>query len=273
MVAFEINVAGVIARRGYPMLRQPGAPAFLAWVGAPGGNPRPAPGGADMECLHAMRTLSQWRHTQVTRPMWFPSSKTCSACGTVNPDLKRGPMWNCPSCGTQHDRNLNAAINLRNLIIPAGRHRNGRGQEAVAPREPWDSRHGEPGIVKDGPPLWDRGRGTDTRTKAEGPARGSWDDRAQNAAINPIVTPRRRQNGQGHEDVPEPGPVASRQGHPSSVPKRKPLPVLEGRERETQARRPEAWRQGSPKTDRNNQPGKPGHSLRQGAGLRDAGGG
>ena len=36
MVAFEINVAGVIARRGYPMLRQPGAPAFLARVGAPG---------------------------------------------------------------------------------------------------------------------------------------------------------------------------------------------------------------------------------------------
>ena len=57
MVAFEINVAGVIARRGYPMLRQPGAPAFLAWVGAPRGNPRPAPGGADMECWHAMRTL------------------------------------------------------------------------------------------------------------------------------------------------------------------------------------------------------------------------
>ena len=36
MVAFEINVAGVIARRGYPMLSQRGAPAFLAWVGAPG---------------------------------------------------------------------------------------------------------------------------------------------------------------------------------------------------------------------------------------------
>ena len=35
-LTFEINVAGVIARRGYPMLRQPGAPAFLAWVGAPG---------------------------------------------------------------------------------------------------------------------------------------------------------------------------------------------------------------------------------------------
>ena len=36
MVAFEINVAGVIARRGYTMLSQRGAPAFLAWVGAPG---------------------------------------------------------------------------------------------------------------------------------------------------------------------------------------------------------------------------------------------
>ena len=36
MVVFEINVAGVIVRRGYPMLSQRGAPAFLAWLGAPG---------------------------------------------------------------------------------------------------------------------------------------------------------------------------------------------------------------------------------------------
>ena len=58
MVAFEINVAGVIARHGYPMLSQRGAPAFLAWVGAPRAKSRPAPGGADMECLHVMRTLA-----------------------------------------------------------------------------------------------------------------------------------------------------------------------------------------------------------------------
>ena len=50
--------------------------------------------------------------------MWFPSSKTCSACGTVNAKLKRERMWTCPSCGVRHDRNLNAAINLRNLIMP-----------------------------------------------------------------------------------------------------------------------------------------------------------
>ena len=36
MIAFGVNVAGVIARRGYSILSQPGAPAFLAWVGAHG---------------------------------------------------------------------------------------------------------------------------------------------------------------------------------------------------------------------------------------------
>ena len=45
MVAFEINVADVIARRGYPMLSIAWRLAFLAWVGAPWGNPSPAPGG------------------------------------------------------------------------------------------------------------------------------------------------------------------------------------------------------------------------------------
>ena len=57
-------------------------------------------------------------HRVILAPMWFPSSKTCSACGTVNAKLKRERMWTCPSCGTRHDRNLNAAINLRNLIMP-----------------------------------------------------------------------------------------------------------------------------------------------------------
>ena len=71
------------------------------------------------------------RHTQVTRPMWFPSSKTCNACGTINPKLKRERTWTCDTCGTRHNRNLNAAINLRNLIMPVGRSRNGRGQEVV----------------------------------------------------------------------------------------------------------------------------------------------
>ena len=39
----------------------------------------------------------QWRHTEVIlAPMWFPSSKTCSACGTVNRKLKREPSVDLP---------------------------------------------------------------------------------------------------------------------------------------------------------------------------------
>ena len=56
-------------------------------------------------------------------------------------------------------------------------------------------------------------------------------DRCMDVVINPFVSPRRCQNGQGQEEeeVPEQGPpLASRQGHPSSG---KPLPLLEGRER------------------------------------------
>ena len=88
---------------------------------------------ADIECWHTMRTLRASGGTPGSswHPCGFPSSKTCSVCGTINPKLKWERMWTRPNCGTRHDRNLNAAINLRNLIMPVGRSRNGRGQEAM----------------------------------------------------------------------------------------------------------------------------------------------
>ena len=44
---------------------------------------------------------------------WYPSSKTCSACGYVLDELPlRVREWECPKCGTQHDRDFNAAINI-----------------------------------------------------------------------------------------------------------------------------------------------------------------
>ena len=89
----------------------------------------------------------QWRHTEVIlAPMWFPSSKTCSVCGTVNPKLKRERRWTCPDCGTRHDRNLNAAVNLRNLIVPAARGRSGGGREGVDSQEDPVSRRDHLGV-------------------------------------------------------------------------------------------------------------------------------
>ncbi len=47
-------------------------------------------------------------------------------------ETEAGTHVELPELRTRHDRNLRAAINLRNLIMPAGRRRNGRVQEAVS---------------------------------------------------------------------------------------------------------------------------------------------
>lgn len=49
---------------------------------------------------------------------WFPSSKLCSTpgCGYLKKDLTlKDREWTCPSCGTWHDRDVNAAQNLARL--------------------------------------------------------------------------------------------------------------------------------------------------------------
>jgi len=46
---------------------------------------------------------------------WFPSSKLCSNCGYKNNKLTLNDReWFCFECGTNHDRDLNAAINIKN---------------------------------------------------------------------------------------------------------------------------------------------------------------
>lgn len=47
---------------------------------------------------------------------FYPSSKTCSACGVVYGALQLGERcWTCAACGAEHDRDENAAKNLQAL--------------------------------------------------------------------------------------------------------------------------------------------------------------
>ena len=45
---------------------------------------------------------------------YLPTTKTCSSCGSIHEELApRDKRWTCEACGTTHDREVNAARNIR----------------------------------------------------------------------------------------------------------------------------------------------------------------
>ena len=49
---------------------------------------------------------------------WFASSKTCHCCGHKMAEMPlKVREWQCPECHTHHDRDINAALNIRNKGI------------------------------------------------------------------------------------------------------------------------------------------------------------
>ena len=65
-------------------------------------------------------TLLEYKLARQGKPLvrvdgWFPSSQLCHECGYRNPQVKNLSVreWACPSCGVRHDRDVNAALNIR----------------------------------------------------------------------------------------------------------------------------------------------------------------
>lgn len=83
------------------------------------------------EIRRQLNYKTQWYgRTLVTVDRFYPSSKTCSACGHILDELRLDVReWICPKCGSVHDRDLNAAMNLL-----------GRGLAQLGPGEPGDLR-------------------------------------------------------------------------------------------------------------------------------------
>jgi putative transposase len=86
------------------------------------------------ELRRVLTYKSQWLgRNLIFIDRWAPSTKTCSCCGFHNSTLTLSDRsWRCPGCGTHHDRDINAALNIKRMgletLLPAVSGFNGRGE-------------------------------------------------------------------------------------------------------------------------------------------------
>lgn len=69
--------------------------------------------------LYMLNYKAKWNGKNILAiNMFDPSSKKCSKCGSINNLLRlHERTWVCKSCGKEHDRDINAAINIKNFAI------------------------------------------------------------------------------------------------------------------------------------------------------------
>jgi len=67
------------------------------------------------ELIRMIKYKANWYGRTVLQiSRWFPSSKTCYDCNYIKQDLTLEEReWFCPKCGVKHDRDLNAANNIK----------------------------------------------------------------------------------------------------------------------------------------------------------------
>ena len=67
--------------------------------------------------VQMMNYKMQWQGKRLLKiNKWYASSQICSKCGYKNSETKTLSIrkWTCPECGTNHGRDENAAINIKN---------------------------------------------------------------------------------------------------------------------------------------------------------------
>ena len=66
------------------------------------------------ELVRQLAYKAEWYGRELIKiDRWFPSSKRCSSCGHIVEKMSLNiRQWDCPQCGTHHDRDINASINI-----------------------------------------------------------------------------------------------------------------------------------------------------------------
>ena len=84
------------------------------------------------ELVRQLEYKAEWYGREVVKiDRYFPSSKRCSNCGHIVEKLPLSVReWDCPECGTNHDRDINASINILRMGTRVGVRRNVRPRAA-----------------------------------------------------------------------------------------------------------------------------------------------
>lgn len=71
------------------------------------------------ECFRQLRYKTMWTgKTLLEIGQFEPSTKICNFCGTINSTLElKDREWACFKCNTRHDRDINAAINIKKFAL------------------------------------------------------------------------------------------------------------------------------------------------------------